>query len=55
MKAVAAKVVDGLIVNSGEKTSIEDEYRRLQASIALARTVFVPARSPHRLCRTEFQ
>ena len=29
MKAVAAKVVDGLIVNSGEKTSIEDSKRRL--------------------------
>ena len=29
MKAVAAKVVDGLIVNSGEKTSTEDSKRRL--------------------------
>jgi (hydroxyamino)benzene mutase len=29
MKAVAAKVGDGLIVSSGEKTSLEDSKRRL--------------------------
>ena len=29
MKAVAAKVVDGLIVTSGETTSLEDSKRRL--------------------------